>query len=87
MLCRLVINGEEMPQFNNKKINPFCDNIINILNDSDNCLEMFNKVLQIIDKSGIDINNQKLLYQKSNTDLLLATYRLMYSKVKIETDK
>ncbi len=85
MLCRLIINGAEIPPFNSKEINPFCENIINILNDSDGCLDMFNNVLKIIDKSGIDINNQKLLYQKSNTDLLLTTYKSTYPKVKIET--
>lgn len=85
MLCRLVINGEEMPQFNSKKIIPFCENIIKILNDPDKCFEMFNNVLKIIDQSKIDINNQKLLYQKNNTDLLLSTYKSMHPKVKIET--
>ncbi|PWB53308.1 MAG: hypothetical protein C3F06_06630 [Candidatus Methanoperedenaceae archaeon] len=69
-----------------KKINLFCDNIINILNDPDNSLELFNNVLKIIDKSGIDINNQKLLYQKSNTDLLLSTYKSIYPKVKVGTE-
>ena len=77
MLYRMIINKEEMPNFNSNKIDNYCDTIIQTLNNPDNCLDTFNKVTEIIDKSAIDINNQKLLYQKNNTDLLINTYKSM----------
>ena len=38
----------------------------------------FEKALALIDKSGIDIENQKEIYKKSTTNTLIQTFNIEY---------
>jgi len=66
-----IVNMElenNLPPFNSKNIEVFCQNLINILSDDNKALGSFKKAIDIINKSKVDITNQKLLYQKNTTD-------------------
>lgn len=73
MLFRMYVNNDSVPPFNSKKMEDYCQKIIDVLN-SDKVIVAFKFVTDVIDKSGIDINNQKVLYQKNTTDLLISTF-------------
>lgn len=75
MLLRMTSQSESLPYFDTKKCEDYCDNIVKILNDENSLLKAFKTVIKIIDNSGIDIYNQKLLYQKNTTDLLISEYK------------
>ena len=74
MLFRMANQPTELPNFNSKDIEAYCDSLTNILNDENKALIAFNKAITIIDNSKIDIYNRKLLYQKNTTDLFIAEY-------------
>lgn len=74
MLFRMTNQSDELRGFNSKSMENYCDSLISILNNESTALAAFNKAIKIIDDSGIDINNRKLLYQKNTTDLLVTEY-------------
>ena len=74
MLFRMANQLNQLPEFNSKSMEDYCDTLINILYDENSALLAFNKAIKVIDDSGIDINNRKLLYQKNTTDLLISEY-------------
>lgn len=73
MLFRRHANPADLPPFNSKRIEEYCQVIINILNSPD-AVDYFKFAVSVIEKSGIDINNQKLLYQKNTTELFLRKF-------------
>lgn len=74
MLFRMTNQSEALPEFNSKKAEEYSDDLVNILIDEENLLSAFNSAIEVINNSNIDINNQKLLYQKNTTDLLISEY-------------
>jgi len=78
MLFRMITNSNPLPKFYSSDMDKYCSRIINTLLDNDSLLNSFSKVTSIIDASGIDINNQKLLYQKSSTDTLIEKFKEQY---------
>ena len=74
MLFRMTSESNQLPAFNSKEMEGYCDSLIDILYNESTALLAFNKAIKVIDNSGIDINNRKLLYQKNTTDLLIAEY-------------
>ncbi|MDP3148255.1 MAG: AIPR family protein [Ignavibacteria bacterium] len=84
MLFRMIVNNEQLPGFNSNDLDKYCSKILEVLNDNDQSLEVFSKVINILDESGIDINNQKLLYQKSSTDTLIEKFNEKYMPKKNE---
>jgi len=51
-----------------------------VLNDDAKTIEKFNEVCKIMDDSGIDIDNQKLMYQESSRDKFLETAKSYLDK-------
>ena len=64
MLFRMTSESNQLPAFNSKEMEGYCDSLIDILYNESTALLAFNKAIKVIDNSGIDINNRKLLYQK-----------------------
>lgn len=73
LLYRIIVCGNSIPKLNSKKILKPCEKIIETLTTDESFIEVFNKIKNIVLKSGIDINNQKILYQKNTTDILIHT--------------
>jgi hypothetical protein len=78
MLFRMIANPTTLPPFNSTKIDEYCKLILEILKDNEKSLSTFNKAVEIIDKTQIDINNQRLLYQVKNTELLIQKHNELY---------
>lgn len=72
MLLRVVISGEEMPKFNAKKMEAYCQKILDVLNSEDLCLKYFSAIVQyIVEKTNLDIQNRKTFERKESTDYLI----------------
>lgn len=72
MLLRVVISGEEMPKFNAKKMEAYCQKILDVLNSEDLCLKYFSAIVQyIVEKTNLDIQNRKTFERKESTDCLI----------------
>jgi len=78
MLFRKITEPNEKVDASNNKIQKYCDEIIKTLRDEKKCLETFMNVIAIIDASGIDINDQKEIYKKSTTNVLIEEFVKRY---------
>lgn len=72
MLYRMILE-ENKYELGNKRINNVCSDIVNSLESIEEFRNIFDKVVDVLNESGLDINNSKLLYQKTNTELLIHT--------------
>jgi hypothetical protein len=74
MLFRLVVADEDMPKFNQKKMESYCQKILDVLQDDDKCEKIFRKIIDFIVSKGdvIDIKNRKCFERKETTDYLLS---------------
>ena len=75
MLFRLLCNSEELPNFSSNKIERYCKKINDILNNNDTALAAFKRAIEIVDRSGIDVNNPDSFKQKEKVDLLMSTMK------------
>lgn len=84
MLFRIVVSEGEMPIFNSKKMESYCQNILNILNDDCKYEKIFKNIVDfIISKDQeIDIENRKCFERKETTDYLLSQIEDLKSMVK-----
>lgn len=81
MVFRVITAGYEMPKyFNSSEMEKYCEKLIAVLNDDAKTIEKFNEVCKIMDASGIDIDNQKLMYQESSRDKFLETAKSYLDK-------
>ncbi|MCQ2471658.1 MAG: AIPR family protein [Clostridia bacterium] len=74
MLFRIAMSKEDLPrQFNQKKMETYCQNLLDILNDNDKCEKVFKEIVSFIISKGteIDIENRKCFERKETTDYLL----------------
>jgi len=73
MLLRIVISGEEIPRFNQRKMNDYCKSILKVLNDPNECLRHYKGIIEfIISKNEvIDLSDRKTFERKETTDYLL----------------
>lgn len=60
-----------------KKVTNYIDEL-NIAIQDDNILTSFKKAIEVVDKSGIDIENPKEIYKKSTTNTLMDKYKELY---------
>lgn len=69
ILRMLITNGiENIPRFNSKKMDKYCEKIKNTLLNNNKTKEYFNKSLEILDSiESIDLGDQKTLYTSENT--------------------
>jgi hypothetical protein len=78
LLFRKITEPYDLIDFKKKKITEYCEQILIVLRDEGKCLSSFNQAMEIINKSGIDYENQKEIYKKSTTITLLDTYNKTY---------
>lgn len=74
MLFRIVVASDEMPKFNQRKMEGYCQNILNALQDDLKCENLFQGIVDFIVSKGdeIDIDNRKSFERKETTDFLLS---------------
>lgn len=74
MLFRLVVEDERMPErFNERKMERYCQKLLDCLNDSTRCNGIFSRIIEFIVLHGaeIEIDNRKCFERKETTDFLL----------------
>jgi len=76
MLFRMLSSAENIPPLNSqRKVETYCNPIIDILNDQNKTAELFNNAINIIDNSGIDINDKQYIKSRGITDKLIAEFK------------
>lgn len=72
MLFRIVASTEEMPRFNQKKMEKYCQKLLDILLDDKKCEKIFKGIVDFIVSKGseFDINNRKSFEKKETTSFL-----------------
>lgn len=71
MLFRINNSTEPMPPFNSKKMDRYCDHLLEILYDDTKALKAFNKCTEIIDNSGFEKSDKQNLRSVSKTKSLI----------------
>jgi hypothetical protein len=79
MLFRIVVSEGEMPRFNQRKMEPYCQNILDILNDDYKCEKIYKGIIDFIISRGqdIDIENRKCFERKETTEYILSQTRVL----------
>ncbi|BCY27964.1 AIPR family protein [Flavobacterium okayamense] len=71
MLFRLLNEKNEMPKFNSKKIEAYCNNLLDILSDEEKTLKAFKKCCKVIDEADFDKSDKQDVKLVSKTKNLL----------------
>lgn len=72
MLVPLLASSEPIPPLNSqRKVERYTKSIIDKLNDNDQAQELFEKAVEIIVESGVDIDDKQFIKSKSMTDNIL----------------
>ena len=71
MLFKIVVEKEQIPRFNSKKMEKYCDHLLTVLNDDTKALKAFNKCLKIIDESEFDKSDKQDVKLVSKTNKLV----------------
>jgi hypothetical protein len=75
MLVPMIASEDEFPPLNSlKKTERFCAPIIKKLNDADTCKKIYATAVDIIDRSGAEIEDKQSLKSKKMTDQILEAY-------------
>lgn len=61
-----------------KKIRKYSDEIISTLLNPEQAQQFFNKAIDLLEKTTIDLNDQKEFYKKSSTNSILDKYKEVY---------
>lgn len=82
MLFRLITESEEFKTsfLSNKKKKPYFDELLKILRDDKKCLQFFEQAIQVVNKSKVDIQDQKEIYKKNTTIALINTYNNIFNQ-------
>lgn len=74
MLFRMVVSEEDMPRFNQKKMETYCQKLLDVLQDDTKCERIFKGIVEFIVSKGteIDISNRKCFERKETTSFLEA---------------
>ena len=76
MLLTPVVAGKPLKHLNSKRnCEQYCSPIIKALNDSQKTEEIFKKAVDIIDKSGVDIDDKQFIKSKSMTERILSAWK------------
>lgn len=79
MLFRMLAEDEQFPPLNYKrKIDPYCEKIINKLLNPSVYTDLFKQAISIIEESALDVTNKQHVKQASMVDELLSTYERLY---------
>ncbi len=71
MLFRITYEEEQLPQFNARKMEKYCNNLLKILKDDYLALKAFKKCIKIIDESEFDKTDKQDVKLLSKTKLLI----------------
>jgi len=71
MLFRIICEKDNMPAFNSKKIDKYCGELLEVLNDEVKALNAFKKCTEIIENSGFDKSEKQNLKLLSKTKVLV----------------
>ena len=75
MLFRMLATTEKNPPLNSqKKVEAFCNPIINILNNTVKTKDLFLQAINIIDSSAVDINDKQYIKSKGITESLISEF-------------
>lgn len=80
MLFRKITESPGKVEPNNKKIIPYCDEILKVVRDNDKCLRNFRLATAIIDSIKINIDDPKEVYKKTTTTALIEKCDKKYKK-------
>ena len=74
MLFRMMVCEERMPQFNSKKMDTYCEVILDKLQDDSNCERIFKGIVDFIISNGdeIKIDDRKCFERKETTDYFIS---------------
>ena len=72
MLFRIVVSKEEKLRFNQRKMELYCQNILDVLNNDYKCEKIFKGIVDFIISKGQDIENRKCFERKETTEYLLS---------------
>ena len=61
-----------------KKIRKYSDEIIESLLDSEQALNNFKKSIELLEKTSINLDDQKEFYKKASTNIILDKYKEEY---------
>lgn len=74
MVFRVLAGGYDVPKyFNSSEMEKYCEKLFALLNNDEETKYKFLEVCQVMDDSGINIDNQKLMYQENSRDKFLET--------------
>lgn len=72
MLFRMMYQADSLPAFNSKKMNGYCQTLLDILNVDDSSLVAFNECVKVIDESDFDKSDKQDIKLLSKTRNLIA---------------
>lgn len=73
MLFRIYVSGKSIPKFNENKTEGYCQKIIDVLNDEEQCTTIYSKIVDFIVKQDtIDFDDRKTFERKETTEELLS---------------
>ena len=73
MLFRIYVSGKSIPKFNENKMEGYCQKIIDVLNDEEQCTTIYSKIVDFIVKQDtIDFDDRKTFERKETTEELLS---------------
>ena len=78
MLFRKITEPFEKVDIGSKKIENYCGAILEILREEQKALNSFNQAIEVVDRSGVDIEDQKEIYKKSTTNKLIEEFKKSY---------
>jgi len=71
MMVRLLSDRENVPRFNNKEIDTYCDRLVALFNNLTQFADLVREAVRIAERSGVDIADQNQLKQKEKTAVLV----------------
>jgi len=75
MLFRLIVQPEDAPPMNSERLmEKYCKPILAVLDDTSECLKMFRKATEILEKAEMDIKSREHLKQARITDTLIREF-------------
>lgn len=73
MLFRIIVAGEKTPRFNANKMSTYCDELLCVLNNPEECEKYLKKIYQFVClQETIDFTDRKTFERKETTELLLS---------------
>lgn len=71
MLFRMMFQEDELPPFNSKRMDAYCQKLLNILNDDTQSLEAFKKCIGVIDEANFEKTDKQDVKLLSKTKILI----------------